>query len=216
MDKQLKTVEVYNQHVQEYINTFMSFDLYNDTFNDCLALLPENSDVLELGCGPGNVTHYFLQKRTDLNFLGIDLAPEMVKSASLLNPQARFQVADIRNLSSIHNQYDAVVGAFCLPYLSYDDLDNFFPALNALTKDGGIVYLSCMEGEQSQSGFEQTSFTGHNELWIYYHQRDLLKSKFLGHGFEIERFYTKDYPEANGNTTTDLIYMARKKATIVH
>jgi len=210
MDKQLKTIEVYNKHVHEYINKFMDFDLYNDTFDDCLSLLPQNANVIELGCGPGNVIHYCLQKRSDLNFLGIDLAPEMIKNAIIINPKATFQIADIRNFNTTHHKYDAVIGAFCLPYLSYEDLDDFFASLNTLTKDRGIVYLSCMEGEQNKSGFEQTSFTGNSELYIYYHQRDLLESKLLRHGFTMEKFYTKDYPETDRSTTTDIIYIARK------
>lgn len=210
MDKQLKTVEVYNQHVHEYINKFMHFDLYNDTFDYCLSLLPQNSDIIELGCGPGNVIHYCSKKRTDINFLGIDLAPEMIKSASIINPKATFQIADIRNINTIKHQYDGVIGAFCLPYLSYDDLDKFFSSLNTLTKDSGIVYLSCMQGEQSKSGFEQTSFTSNSELYTYYHQKELLESKLLNNGFTLAKFYTKDYPETDGSTTTDIIYIARK------
>lgn len=210
MDHQLKTVQVYNEYVNEYLNKFMHFDLYNDTFDAFLHLLPQESSILELGCGPGNVVKYFLDKRPDLNIWGLDLAPEMLKQAELLNPRARFSLMDIRNVGQIAEVFDGVVGAFCLPYLSFEDLDLFFKNLGTLTKDQGFVYLSCMEGRAEQSGFEKTSFTGDSEIYIYYHQRDQLEAKLAANGFVVEHFYTKDYPEPDGSVTIDLIYIARK------
>jgi cyclopropane fatty-acyl-phospholipid synthase-like methyltransferase len=211
MDNQLKTVNVYNQYVKEYINKFMDFDLYHDTFDCFLELLPSNSSILELGCGPGNVVKYFSSRRKDLKILGIDLAPEMIKQAKAINPDSEFQLLDIREADKIHGKFDAVIGAFCLPYLSYTDLNGFFINLKNLTVDKGLVYLSCMEGPVEKAGFEKTSFTGDSEIYIYYHRRDDIENRLKKNGFNIEKFYTKDYPETDGTTTTDIIYIARKE-----
>jgi ubiquinone/menaquinone biosynthesis C-methylase UbiE len=59
MDNQLKTIAVYNQYVTAYEQKFMTFDLYNDTFDALIEKIPAQSNVLELGCGPGNVIKYF-------------------------------------------------------------------------------------------------------------------------------------------------------------
>lgn len=210
MDKQLETINVYNQYVDNYINKFMDFDLYDDTFDYFLDLIPQNSRILELGCGPGNIVKYFLERRSDLQITGIDLAPEMIKKAKLINPNAEFEVMDIREANKINNHFNAIVGAFCLPYLSYDDLTNFFSNSKNLTTNNGLLYISCMEGKREQSGFEKTSFTGDSEIYIYYHQRNNLEQLLETNGFEIIKFYTKDYPETDGSVTTDLIYIAKK------
>ena len=189
----------------------MHFDLYNDTFDFLLELLPKECNVLELGCGPGNVINYFTTKRADLTILGVDLAPEMLNQAKKINPESDFQLLDIRNADQIKQQYSSVVGAFCLPYLSFEDLDKFFLDLKNLTKEDGLIYLSCMEGERDKSGFEKTSFTGDSEIYIYYHQRNNIEKKLFENGFSIEKFYTKDYLETDGSVTTDLIYIGRKK-----
>jgi cyclopropane fatty-acyl-phospholipid synthase-like methyltransferase len=167
--------------------------------------------MLELGCGPGNIIKYFLEKRPDLSILGVDLAPEMLRQAGIINPHARFRLLDIRNAGEIEQKFDVVVGAFCLPYLSPDDLDGFFINLKNLTKNNGLVYLSCMEGPADKSGFEKTSFTGDSEIYIYYHQRNNLETGFASNGFIIEKFYTKEYPEPDGSFSTDMIYIARKR-----
>jgi len=135
----------------------------------------------------------------------------MIKHAKLVNPTAQFEILDIRNCGTIKGKFNAVVGAFCLPYLSYQDLYGYFSNLNKLTTDNGLIYISCMEGKQEQSGFEKTSFTGDSEIYIYYHQRDNLEKLLLENGFEVIKFYTKEYPETDGSFTTDLIYIGRKK-----
>lgn len=210
MDNQLITVNLYNQYVKEYELKFMSLDLYDDTFDELLQKTPLNSKILELGCGPGNVIYYFLNKRNDLKITGIDLAPEMLRRAKEINPNANFILQDIRNLNRLTNQYYAVVGAFCLPYLSPTDLDQFFKNISRMTKKDGYVYLSCMEGNPNKSGFEKTSFTGESELYIYYHERLQLEKLLLDNGFQIEKFITKNYPELDGSITIDLIYIAKK------
>ena len=210
MDDQLKTISVYNQFVKEYEQKFMSFDLYNDTFDDLLIELSSKASILELGCGPGNVIKYFSDKRPALQLTGVDLAPEMIKRAKEINPHAHFILQDIRNLSPFTERYDVVIGAFCLPYLSPMDLPDFFKNISRLTKENGYVYLSCMEGDPSKSGFEKTSFTGDSELYIYYHERKLLEKLLIDNGLQVSKFYTKDYPETDGTVTTDLIYIAKK------
>jgi cyclopropane fatty-acyl-phospholipid synthase-like methyltransferase len=210
MDHQLETIKVYNKYVKEYINKFMNFDLYNDTFDDFLNLLKKDDTILDLGCGPGNVVKYFSDKRCDLRILGLDLAPEMLAQARILNPKVQFDLMDIRKIDMLTEKFDAIVGAFCLPYLSYNDLESFFININKVSKQNGLIYISCMEGEVGKSGFEKTSFTGDSEIYIYYHQREHLKTLMSKNGFIIEKFYTKDYPESDGRFTTDLIYIGRK------
>lgn len=210
MDKQLKTIHVYDKFVQNYLDKFTKLDLYNDAWLDFLELLPKDAKLLELGCGPGNVVRFFLDRRSDLKITGLDLAPKMISQARKLNPTADFQVQDIRKLDSIPGPYDAVVASFCMPYLSYSDLDRFFKDLSRLTSGNGLIYLSYVEGEKERSGFEKTSFTGDDQIFIYYHQRDNVESLLSRERFRIEKFYSKDYPESDGSTSTDLIYIARK------
>lgn len=210
MDDHLHTIEVYNRHVSEYVNKFMGLDLYKDTFASFLEYVPTNANVIELGCGPGNVVKYLKAKRPDLDFLGIDLAPEMIAEAKRQNPGSRFELMDIRNADQINQKFTAVIAAFCLPYISYNHVYALFANLEKLTVDNGILYLSCMEGTRQRSGYEKTSFTGTDEMYINYYEREEIELLLKEHDFNIQAFYTKDYPETDGSTTTDLIYISKK------
>jgi hypothetical protein len=67
-----------------------------------------------------------------------------------------------------------------------------------------------MEGPPERSGFEKTSFTGDDELYITYYERGAIEARLSENGFLTEMFFTKAYPETDGSVTTDLIYIARK------
>lgn len=210
MDKKLKTIEVYDKFVQNYADKHSGRDLYHDAWLDFLSLLPQNASLLELGCGPGNVIRFFLDHRGDLKITGLDLAPKMIEYARELNPAAEFLVQDVHNLDSINGPYDAIVVSFCLPYLSFSDLDPFFRDLDRLVSETGLLYLSFMEGEEEHSGFEKTSFSGDDEIYIYYHRRDKVERLMAREGFKIEQFYTKISPDPDGTTSTNLVYVAKR------
>lgn len=210
MDHTLHNIAVYNRCVASYSKKFMDLNLYKDSFAYLLQTLPAGAYVLELGCGPGNVVHYLSTKRPDLQFLGIDLSPEMIKKAQEHNPKAAFRVMDIRQAGRLTERFDAVLAPFCLPYLPYTDLPGVVAILHQLTRDGGFIYLSCMEGPPSRSGFEKTSFTADSELFITYYERGVLEALLKENGFTLQRFYTIDYPEPDGSTTTELVYVAQR------
>jgi SAM-dependent methyltransferase len=188
----------------------MNLDLYADTFDTLLNYLPSNATVLELGCGPGNVVKYLREKRSDLDIMGVDLAPEMIKEATKQNPDVKFVVMDIVLADQIQQQFNAVIAAFCLPYISYNDAAIAFNSIEQLTDNNGILYLSCMEGPKERSGWEKTSFTGDDEMYINYYERTEIENWLTEHHFTVNEFFTKDYPEEDGSITTDLIYIASK------
>ncbi len=45
---------------------FMNLDLYNDSYDTfCDQVKIKNATILEIGCGPENITKYLLKKRLD-------------------------------------------------------------------------------------------------------------------------------------------------------
>ncbi len=113
------TFETWNKIAGLYQDKFMDLDLYNDTYDRfCEEILNVDAKVLEIGCGPGNITRYILSKRPDLILEGIDVAPDMILLAQKNNPGAVFHEMDARKIDMLGGKYDAVVCGFCMPYLS--------------------------------------------------------------------------------------------------
>jgi ubiquinone/menaquinone biosynthesis C-methylase UbiE len=210
LDKYQHNVKMFSDHVAEYMDRFMDLKLYRHTFDRFIEMLPTGATVLELGCGPGNVVKYLTSKRSDLDILGIDLAEGMIREAKKQNPGARFELMDIHAIGQLNQQFSAVIAAFCLPYISYDNVPALFENIRDLTSNHALVYVSFMEGRRERSGFERTSFTGDEEVYINYNDRMEIESLLEKNGFFIEVVIYQDYKEPDGSTTTDTIVIAKK------
>ncbi len=211
MNRDSTTQNTYNKAAHAYWEKKSQVTLYNASFDTFCEFVPEKPKVLELGCGPGNVTQYLLGKRPDFNITGIDLAPNMVALAKANNPTAHYKVMDCRDIAKLDQKFDAILGAFVLPYLMKEECKKLIADCTALLTDKGALYLSTMEGDYSASGFETASFSPEHKVHIEYHQEDFIKACLAQSGFELTHSIKQPCPEPDGRVFTDMIFMAKKK-----
>lgn len=205
IDKSKIAVNVFDKLANLYQEKFMDVSQYHQSFNlFCDVLSKENPKVLELACGPGNITKYLLQKRADLNILATDLAPNMLALAKKNNPTTAFQILDSRKIYSLNKKFDAIMCGFILPYLSKEEVYQLLKDTSLILNPGGIIYLSTMEADYSTSGLTKGS-TGDEIFMHYYLEKDLVPilDKNRLNILKIERFPTSD-PSIN-----DLIIIAK-------
>jgi 2-polyprenyl-3-methyl-5-hydroxy-6-metoxy-1,4-benzoquinol methylase len=89
MDRYKETFDTWNNIASIYQDKFMDLDVYNDTYDHiCNAVTKPKAKLLDIGCGPGNITKYLLSKRPDFDIFGIDMAPNMIEFAKKNNPTA--------------------------------------------------------------------------------------------------------------------------------
>lgn len=204
------SVDVFNKRADLYQEKFMNVDLYHDTFDlFCNSIPRKQANVLDVACGPGNITKYLLQKRPDLNITGTDLAPNMIRLAALNNPAATFQLMDARDIGKIGRTYDAIICGFGFPYLSKEEVITFIADAARLLSAAGILYISTMEDDYSKSGIKRSVSTG-DTTYTYYHQADYLTVALTANDFHIISLTRKVYPAADGTPTTDLVIIAGK------
>lgn len=210
MDPYKETFETWNKVASLYQEKFMGLKLYNDTYDlICNVVIKNKATILEIGCGPGNITKYLLSKRPDFNIFGIDIATNMIELAKINNPKANFAVMDSRNISEIETKYDAIVCGFCLPYLSETDSQKLIFEANYLLNNSGFLYLSFVEGDPNKSGFQAGS-TG-NRSYFYYHNLDQLKAQLLQNSFEDLKIFKVEYKKSEKEQDIHTIITAKKK-----
>lgn len=211
-DRIKETIETYNVSAKAYQDKFMDMDLYNDTYDTfCHLITKSNPKIFEIATGPGNVIKYILCKRPDFKIFGIDLSSNMVELAKQNNPKAEFTVMDCRDIHVIDTKFDGILCAFCLPYLSKEESLKLITDASLLLEPDGVLYISTMEGDYNKSGYETTSFSGDNRVYVYYHQANFIIACLSELGFEISSLQRKQYPEPDGSFLTDMIFIARKK-----
>ncbi len=208
-DKNKQAVEVFNKLAQSYQDKFMDVSLYHDSFDVfCSHIKNEKASVLELACGPGNITQYLLKKRPDLNILGTDLAPNMIELAKINNPQASFQLLDSRATTSLNKTYDAIMCGFCLPYLSKEEAIQLIADTAKVLTTDGVIYISTMEDAYSKSEFKKGS--SGDELFMHFHEGDYIREALYSSGFKTIDLKRQNYPTTDGSKVIDLIIIAQK------
>ncbi len=130
--------------------------IHNDT------IFPNDSLVLEAGCGVGAQTKIITTKNPHSNFISIDLsddsireAKELVKGMNIKNVE--FKQADIYNLPFNDETFDSVIICFVLEHLH-----NPIQALNELKrvmKRGG--QMIAIEGDHGSTFFHPDSKYAH-------------------------------------------------------
>lgn len=202
--------EIFNERAEAYEARNMNVDLYADTLDlFCAHVIKTGASVLEIACGPGNITRYLLNKRPDLKILGTDVAENMLVLARKNNPEAIFELMDCRELGKMNRKFDAVMCGFCLPYLSKDETKKLISDVSGVLNAGGVFYLSTMEDNPANSGYKLSS-TKDTQTYINYYEADDLTKMLEENGFSIITVRHQAFPEADGTTSTDLVIIANK------
>lgn len=210
MNPNQETHDTWNKLADLYQEKFMKAALYNESYDFiCRAISQPGAKLLDIGCGPGNITQYLLNKRPDFEVLGIDIAPNMVALAQQNNPTASFAVMDTRDIARLNGPFDGIIGGFCLPYLSPDERRHLLADAQQLLQPGGLLYLSFVEGEAEQSGFKSGSG---GRVYFHYHPLRELQTELQGLGFDALQVFQLQHKISEDAFEWHTIVVAKKTA----
>ena len=206
------SVQRFDEFAAEYAQRFLDMNSYSDSIDlFCDLIRSKSPKILELACGPGNVTRLLKLWFPESQIMAVDLAPKMIEIAQKTLPDVDFRVMDVRKISSLPEVFDAIMCSFCLPFLSKMDAAKLIADCANKLVPGGVLYVSTMEGNEERAGFETTSFSGDAKIYFNYHRQTDLEKAFMQSGFDIRQVKLQDYIEPDGSATTDLIFIAVKK-----
>jgi len=208
MDSTEKTIRAYEQSAAAYAEKFMDYAPYRQRVQAFAALLKVGDRVLDLGCGPGNVLEQMVASVGSLSVTGVDLSVAMLRLARENVPSGRFLLQDLRALSLADgDHYDAVILSFCIVHLGPAETETLIRQATALLKEGGLLYLSFMEGKTA--GYESTSFSKET-FYFNYHSLAGMECLLEAQGLLLLATSCQDYPEPDGSVTKDVFIFGRK------
>ena len=114
------------------------------------------ADVVDLGCGPGNLTRLLAERWPGATVTGIDASPQMVEAARRDVPTLQFEVGDLRDWAGSAAEVDVLVSNATLQWLP--DHLGLLPALLDRVRPGGWLAF------QVPGNFDQPSHTLREEL----------------------------------------------------
>ncbi len=211
LNRERNALSIFDKYAQQYESLFMDVSSYTSTLEFvCQSLQAEQTHVLDLGCGPGNLSKYFLNRFPNLQWLGIDGSEKMIELAQKNNPTANFLVQNLLEIKLPAQKFDLVLLSFCLPYLAQPEVKALFKTFSTHLKPNALLYLSTMEALSEKSGLVTNSH-GDQTIQFFYSYSDL-EELLNDFGFEIQHVNRVPIPKPGPFSKEDLCIVARKSS----
>jgi len=164
---------------------------------EILKDIPDNSSILDVGCGSGKLVNGLLNKKVD--YLGIDPCEKLILNAKKNFPDYEFQLGNILQLGNLSRvDYDFVFSIAVLHHIaSTEDQINALKQLKNKIKNDGIIVISVWD-LRSQEKFRKL-------LWKFFFLKLIGKNK-MDYGDLVF-----DWKDKDGNSTSKRYYHAFSK-----
>ena len=106
---------------------------------EALDRLPEESEVLELGCGPGTEAAELSAGR---RYVGVDLSSVQLSIARRRAPRATFVRADFTSIAFRPSSFDGVVAFYVFMHVPRDEVAPTFGRIFGWLRPGGHLMLT--------------------------------------------------------------------------
>ena len=180
-DKNKNAIEIYNLIAKDYAKTFDPIESEDDLKfpNMFLSHLKSGSNILDLGCGTGFSTAYFVKK--GMKAQGIDLSTNMIEIAQKKYPNLAFSVADMR-IFRPNEMVDAVWAGYSLFHFEQIYLEKTIENIKSYLRPGGIFGLVIQGGSGEIEPPEP--FLPEKTIYIHLYTKEEMTAILTKHGFE--------------------------------
>ena len=166
------TITYYNQNAEEYFNNTVNVSM-QELYDQFEAYLKPGNKILNLGCGSGRDSRYFLSKGYDV--VSVDESKEMCRLAE------KYIGRGVRNITfaelDYNNEFDAVWASASLLHISKNNLPEILRKIYCALMSHGIIYSSW-----KYSGEDRII----NGILYYNYREESIFSEFDSMSFNIE------------------------------
>lgn len=175
-----KIIERYDDVAAKY-NEEYCLKEESDIVKEFLHFLKKGDRVLDVACGPGNITNFFARRGVKIE--GVDLSSGMLAIARKNHPKIKFRKMDMRKLNYADKSFDALLCSYALYHLTKKQALTALKEFNRVLKPGGTLMLIVQEG--SGEGMVADTLKPGTKIFINRMSEAELKRLFKKIGFEF-------------------------------
>ncbi|MEZ5173076.1 MAG: methyltransferase domain-containing protein [Bacteroidia bacterium] len=136
-------IEIFNRYAIEYDSKFGAETYKTALLHKFTEMLPDSLiQVLDMGCGPGNLSKFIHLNRPDSKFTLVDGSVEMIHVAQSKGLPGDFVHAPFSGKLHFEKRFNAIVCSFLANYLLKDELHELIALLSSTLMKQGLLYFS--------------------------------------------------------------------------
>lgn len=156
-----RTIEYYNKYADRYSEVTRNADM-SDIYKRFEKNLKPGCRILDLGCGSGRDSKYFLDKGYDV--VSLDASEAMCRKTQELTGKAAVHMR-IENMN-YENEFDAVWACASLLHVAKSDMHKVLEKAVKSLKVGGVLYASWKYGKSVQTRDDGRTFANYTEARV--------------------------------------------------
>jgi len=137
-----QTIDYYNKNSEKFYKNTVHIDL-SEMYPKFLRHIPDNGTILDLGCGSGRDSLYFLEKGYITS--SVDASEEMVRLSSELTGQ-KTQYLRMQDIE-FKNEFNGIWACASLLHIDKKLTESVFNILCNALRDDGVLYASYQYGK---------------------------------------------------------------------
>ncbi len=200
-----KTVEYYNNNAEKFVSDTLNCE-FHEMQDKFLNYLQANSNILDLGCGSGRDSKYFIEKGHNVS--AIDASQELCKIAKKLIKKDVI-CKDFRTID-YNNEFNGIWACASLLHLTKEDIYKVINKCVKSLKINGILYCSFkygdFEGYRNGRYFTDLTEQSLNDIIIKIDNiklKEILVSNDVRKGREKEKWLNIFIAKTNDETSND-------------
>ena len=133
-------IEIYKKHARAWTELRGNFLYEKKWLDHFLALIPQHSEILDLGCGSGKpIADYLI--RHDYKITGVDSSDVMIEMAQQNFPEQHWLQADMRTVE-FNQKFNAILAWDSFFHLTPDDQRQMFRQFARFAQQGTVLMFS--------------------------------------------------------------------------
>jgi SAM-dependent methyltransferase len=182
-----KTIATYDAIADDYTRKTDSYAPLQER-EKFLSLLPSTGRILDVGCGPGRDSTFFVSR--GFSVVGIDLSEKLLSIAKERAPNATFQKQDLRKLSFPKETFNGIWANASLLHIKRFEVSGVLKRSYEVLKPGCILFILVKKGKGE--GYVRYKLAQSKPRYFTYFETNELRDLLAGTGFVILDSYTWD------------------------
>lgn len=139
----MNLTETYNRIAEDWHRDHMRDDWWIEGTDVFIKKLPANARVLDVGCGSGVKSKYFIDR--GFKVTGIDISDKLLEIARREAPKGGFKVLSMIDLNSLSETFDGVFAQASLLHIPKKDAGEVVKKMADRLVPHGLLYISVKE-----------------------------------------------------------------------